>query len=206
MRGAAELQEKISGNTSSVGLTLTLALPDAEIVRRGVLTGTAPYVRGFVFVDANQNGERDGAEVGLAGQTVTLTPAGGAALTTTTGADGGYLFQGVAAGAYTLGAGPAAAGRLHRGLLGHAADHPDRPADLAADPQRLAAGGDFGRRRASRRWSTRPTPAERSRAAISRATMPQDRPVEPHLNFGYVPAHSCIAVDRGLQRPPREAA
>ena len=75
--GAAELQEKIAGNTSSVAVTLTLALPESEIITPTVRTGTGRYLRGYIFADMNQNGERDGAEAGFAGRTVTLSPLGG---------------------------------------------------------------------------------------------------------------------------------
>ena len=100
--GAAELQEKITGNTSSVAVTLTLTLPVADVITPTVTSGTGRYLRGYVFADVNQNGERDGPEAGFEGRTVTLSPPSGASLTTTTGIDGGYLFQGLNTGAYSL--------------------------------------------------------------------------------------------------------
>ena len=63
---------------SSVAVTLTLALPASEIVAPTVRTGTGLYLRGYVFADTNQNGERDGDEAGFEGRIVTLTLPGGA--------------------------------------------------------------------------------------------------------------------------------
>jgi len=102
IQGAAELQEKISGNTSSVGVTITLALPTPAIVATSVLTSTGLYLRGYAYADVNQNGERDGPEAGFAGRTVTLSPSSGPAITTTTGTDGQYIFPGLTAGTYSL--------------------------------------------------------------------------------------------------------
>jgi hypothetical protein len=94
--GAAGLEEKISGNTSSVAVTLTLALPATEIITPTVRTGTGLYLRGYVFADTNQNGERDGDERGFAGRVVKATLVStGEVTTTTTASDGGYLFEGL---------------------------------------------------------------------------------------------------------------
>jgi len=61
---------------------------------------------GFVYLDANDNGIKDGGETGIAGVTITLTgtDANGAAVnrTTTTAADGSYSFIGLTSGTYTL--------------------------------------------------------------------------------------------------------
>jgi hypothetical protein len=56
----------------------------------------------FVWSDTNGNGIQDAGELGIAGQTVTLSPVGGVVATTTTGAYGEYLFSGLAAGCYTV--------------------------------------------------------------------------------------------------------
>jgi hypothetical protein len=60
-----------------------------------------------VWFDLNRNGIQDEGEVGVAGVTVNLysgCPAGGTPIaTTTTDADGLYLFSGLAAGSYTVG-------------------------------------------------------------------------------------------------------
>ena len=53
-----------------------------------------------VYNDANGNAVQDGAEVGLANRTVTLT--GPVNATTTTGANGSYLFSNLPAGTYTV--------------------------------------------------------------------------------------------------------
>jgi len=58
---------------------------------------------GRVFVDANKNGALDAGESGLGGVTLQLLDASNTVLaTTTTAADGGYSFGGLAAGSYTV--------------------------------------------------------------------------------------------------------
>ena len=58
---------------------------------------------GFIYVDANSNGSKDASEVGIAGVAVTLKDASGAALeTVSTLANGSFVFQGLAAGSYSL--------------------------------------------------------------------------------------------------------
>ena len=89
IRGAAELHETIAGNTSSVALTLTLALPSAKTTTPPqVISGTRPFIGGYAFVDTNQNGQRDPDEIGLGGVQVSLTSPSGAANPTTTAVDG----------------------------------------------------------------------------------------------------------------------
>src|SRR5262249_26034395 len=55
----------------------------------------------FVWDDTNNNGVQDAGEPGIAGVTVTLTGPGGTR-TTTTDANGKYLFTDLTAGAYTV--------------------------------------------------------------------------------------------------------
>ena len=59
-------------------------------------------VSGAVYVDANNNGLRDGGEAGIPGVTVKLVPVCGCARTTTTDANGDYAFTDVGAGEYEL--------------------------------------------------------------------------------------------------------
>lgn len=54
----------------------------------------------FVWVDLNNNGRQDSGEPGIPGVTVTLS--GAASATTTTDANGFYLFSGLYAGDYTV--------------------------------------------------------------------------------------------------------
>jgi SdrD B-like domain/Secretion system C-terminal sorting domain len=57
----------------------------------------------FVWIDANNNGVQDGGEAGLANVTVTLrNGTGGVIATTTTDANGFYLFYNIPAGSYQL--------------------------------------------------------------------------------------------------------
>ena len=56
-----------------------------------------------VWLDTNGDGVQDAGETGIAGVTVELRDASGTVIaTTTTGADGEYLFDGLAAGTYTV--------------------------------------------------------------------------------------------------------
>jgi hypothetical protein len=59
---------------------------------------------GFVYVDTNGDGVRDPGDAALGGVVLTLKDAGGntVATTTTTAADGSYLFAGLAAGTYSV--------------------------------------------------------------------------------------------------------
>ncbi len=99
--GAASADETVAGNASSVALTLTLALPSAKTTTPPqVISGTRPFIGGYAFVDANQNGRRDPDEIGLGGVQVILTSPSGAA-NATTAADGAYLFEGVEVGTRT---------------------------------------------------------------------------------------------------------
>lgn len=61
----------------------------------------AASIAGSVYIDANNNGQRDAGEQGIAGVTITLT--GAASRTATTDQNGAYLFAGLVAGAYTVG-------------------------------------------------------------------------------------------------------
>jgi hypothetical protein len=102
IRGAAELVEIPSGNTASVAMTVTLAFPELEdTVVPQVITGTAPYISGYVYEDTNQNGQPDACDGAFEGLTVTLE-SGGVTTHTTTADDGSYLFEGLDAGTYAL--------------------------------------------------------------------------------------------------------
>ncbi len=58
-------------------------------------------ISGFVYVDVNNNGNKDANEIGLAGATVTVV-GNGITRTTTTAADGSYTFLGLPPGSYTI--------------------------------------------------------------------------------------------------------
>ena len=64
----------------------------------------------LVWLDANNDGVRQTAEAGIAGVTVTLVgldPVNAGTLTTTTAADGGYLFTNLVPGRYQVSSRPA---------------------------------------------------------------------------------------------------
>jgi hypothetical protein len=101
VRGAVQMHEEIAGATSTLHMTITLALP-AEIAESVTPPAvTAPYVHGYVFIDANQNGQRDADEKGLASVPVALQ-AGAYSKSDTTLADGSYWLDDLDPGAYDL--------------------------------------------------------------------------------------------------------
>ncbi|HRW82399.1 MAG TPA: SdrD B-like domain-containing protein [Methanothrix sp.] len=59
-------------------------------------------ITGFKFNDLNGNGVRDADEPGLAGWTINLVAPDGTETSTTTAEDGSYMFEGLAAGSYTI--------------------------------------------------------------------------------------------------------
>ena len=106
--GATEFKEIIDGNTALVAIQTTLDLNrSAQVVTPTLaMMGRAPYVAGYVFEDANQNGERDPTEPGFGGITVTLA-AGNFITATQTLTDGAYIFAGLMPGKYALALAPA---------------------------------------------------------------------------------------------------
>ena len=101
--GAAEMEETVAGSTSSVAVTVTLALPSAKTTTPPQpVAGNPSFAGGYVFVDANQNGKRDADEMGIGGVSVALTPPGEAPILSTTQPDGLYLFESLAPGTYGL--------------------------------------------------------------------------------------------------------
>ncbi len=89
------------------GQTAPVTLADGENNRNvdaGVVQGAC--IKGFVYVDSNDNGIKEGTEAGIGGVTITLTgtDASNNAVTrsTTTAADGSYEFCGLAPGTYKL--------------------------------------------------------------------------------------------------------
>jgi hypothetical protein len=161
------------------------------------LTGAPPFVAGYVYADANQNGQRDVAEAGFGGVTVRLT-SGGTTLTALTDETGAYLFEGLAAATYNL--------ALAAAPAGHTADFFVTPAltmtlPITATPFTMAnvlpnsvtvtAEGisDIG-------------PATYKRLALpSPYTLPVydagGNRVEPLLNFGFAPAYD-VSLWTGL--------
>ncbi len=90
-----------SSTPNTLAVTVTLAgLPNQNFGE------TAGSIGGTVYRDDNNNGLKDAGEPGLGGVTVSLTstPAAGGNvnLSTTTAADGTYLFDGLAQGTYTV--------------------------------------------------------------------------------------------------------
>ena len=95
-------------NDSSSQLTLTAANPNNLDQDFGYQPVGA--IGDTVWYDANNDGVIDADELGIEGVTVTLTPAAdvdlgagpGVSITTMTGVDGEYLFEGLPPGDYTV--------------------------------------------------------------------------------------------------------
>ncbi|MEI2781435.1 MAG: SdrD B-like domain-containing protein [Candidatus Competibacter sp.] len=104
--------------------------PDGEVEDNRLNTGSAVNSLGaignYVWLDENSDGRQDPGERGIANVTVTLT--GPVNRTTTTDANGGYLFAGLPAGTYQV---QVSAGTLPAGLT-----------QTTANP--VGAGADFG--------------------------------------------------------------
>lgn len=69
---------------------------------RGLTTGPSGRVSGTLFADINANGVHDNTEPSLVGATVQLARNGAVAFTTTTDANGNFVFTGVPDGTYTV--------------------------------------------------------------------------------------------------------
>ncbi len=87
------------GNDSSSTLTLT---PGATNLDQDFGFKPLGSIGDTVWVDLNGDGVQDAGEHGIEGATVTLTLPDGSTMTTTTDADGKYLFAGLAPGDYTV--------------------------------------------------------------------------------------------------------
>jgi protocatechuate 3,4-dioxygenase beta subunit len=114
----------------------------------------------FVWKDLNQNGVQDAGEPGINGVTVTLLGAGNAPIASTvTAGNGGYLFTGLTAGAYSVvvdESSPALAGLIATSIGAGtvSTDHNGSPApvilpsniasDLTIDFGYLVPGGQIG--------------------------------------------------------------
>lgn len=196
--GAATMVERVEGSASSVALTATLALTSSSAATvLTALTGTAPYVGGYVYADVNQNGQRDAAETGFAGVVVQLTKSG-ATITATTDAAGAYVFDSVAAGTYDLALAAAPAGYTAAFTV---TPPPTQTLPITATPYTMAnalpvsvtvtAAGvdDIGP--AAYRRMTLPPPY----------TLPMydetGGRITPLLNFGFVPVHD-VSLWTGL--------
>jgi hypothetical protein len=82
------------------------------------LTVASGSVSGYVYVDANNNGQKAGSESGLAGVTVRLTDPNGSVNWTQTDSTGLYSFQCLAAGTYQIQVVPSSKLLLGRNTLG----------------------------------------------------------------------------------------
>ena len=104
----------LSSPSTATGLALETASPLAaspapgqaiDNLNFGYVSGS---IAGFAYADYNKNGLRDSTEPGLPGVVIAL--AGASSATATTASDGSYIFNGLAAGTYTVSAPSSTAG------------------------------------------------------------------------------------------------
>ena len=83
--------------------TLNVVVPTTGLLNQNFgLTTPNGSLAGLVFVDLNNNGTQEAGESGLPGVTVTLTSGASVIATTTTAANGTYLFTNLPAATYTV--------------------------------------------------------------------------------------------------------
>ena len=103
--GAAGTQNgSISGSTVGAATLNTISaivLPQGSSGISYDFRENASSITGFVYLDNNDNGVKEGGEAGLAGVTLTLTGGTGAP-TAISAADGSYRFIGLPSGTYTV--------------------------------------------------------------------------------------------------------
>lgn len=89
--------------TGKTGLNTVVAGATTKDVDAGIEDPRTGKIGDRVWIDADGNGQQDAGETGKSGVSVTLLSAAGAVLaTTTTDANGDYLFSGLAAGDYKV--------------------------------------------------------------------------------------------------------
>lgn len=91
----------LAGNANTASVTADSVVGEVN----DSSTASVPVVGtigGRVFADRNDNGVQDGDEAGISGVTLTLTSPVASTRVATTGPNGGYAFDNVAAGTYTL--------------------------------------------------------------------------------------------------------
>ncbi|MGA9097962.1 MAG: SdrD B-like domain-containing protein, partial [Methanotrichaceae archaeon] len=75
---------------------------DSEQVAYFTITAPSKNISGVKFNDLNGNGVKDANEPGIADWRITLTKPDGTTVSTLTGADGSYKFEGLPPGSYTI--------------------------------------------------------------------------------------------------------
>lgn len=126
--------------TGKTGLITVYPGSETLNVDAGVKAAPSASISGRYFDDANRNDLDDG-EAGLAGMTVTLLDADGAAVAATaTAADGGYGFGGLAAGTYRVRFEAADGKVFSAGDMGEDAIDSDVDASGLSNPVALAEG------------------------------------------------------------------
>lgn len=196
IRGAITLQ---AGGSGLLNVTLNLDLPAQTSVNaldQSHILGDPAAVGGYVFVDANQNGQRDGDEPGLPGVTVRV---GGRTLTSA--ADGAYVAANLSAGTRNTSI------SLPAGLADYSSDFPVvLPGQTAARANALPASvtvddqGVTDISPAVYRTQTLPPPH----------TLPvydtDDNRVQPQVNFGHVLVYRAELWQIGAQGCPDPVA
>lgn len=190
--GATEFQEIIDGSQSRLAIHTVLDLNRGGqvITPTQAMTGTTPYVAGYVFEDLNQNGERDPVEPGFGGITVTLASGGSPVAATQTLTDGAYIFTGLTPGDYDIALDPAtppdatAAFDVTSPVTDVNAPVPDPQPNAWPVQVTVDALGITGMAREDATGYTFYVPDLPAYDA-------EDRRLEPMVNFGYVSAYNA---------------
>ncbi|HRW07990.1 MAG TPA: SdrD B-like domain-containing protein [Caldilineaceae bacterium] len=197
--GVAELQERVTSGEASVAMSVTLMLPTQAVTHTlQPLTGTAPYIGGYLFADLNQNGQRDPVEPGFVGITVTLT--GTDFVTkTVTAKHGSYLFTGLAPAAYQIGvAQPPSYTSDFTVTLPDSNPDDERPADTMANSWPMTVTvDDIG--------ISEIAPKAYKQQTLPSLTLPQTdsvgNRVEPLVNFGLVRTYTAQLRTGSCNKP-----
>ncbi len=187
--GSAQLHENTVQGITSVAVTVSLALPTVTPAVVRPIEGSGRYVGGYVFLDENQNGQRDADEPGLSGVTVSLGGTG-----QQTAADGSYVFPGLAdGGTYDISAGvPAGYTSSFDVAL------PDGTVAQNSIPTGVTMGSNGISIVAPQAYLTQVLPAGETLPYYHDAT---GTLVQAPLNFGYAVAHT-VRISSGTCAAP----
>ena len=135
--------------TFAVGPVITLTAPGTNVSDNGNANLTQDFgliqplsIGDTVWLDANNDGQLNGAEAGIAGVTINLRDGVGALLgTTTTNAQGGYLFTYLLPGQYRV---EVVNGSLPAGLVSSTGKNGSATGPVEPSPGTLGDGFDVG--------------------------------------------------------------
>lgn len=135
--GGANLTATTSNPSALINLSEGEAYTEADFGFGS--SGVLAAIGDFVWYDADGDGIQDPGEVGIGGVEIEITGPGCAPCTTTTDADGSYLFTGLAAGNYNVIYDPSTLPAGYNTAATNAADY-----DIILSAGEIIATADFG--------------------------------------------------------------